>query len=199
MFRENEIFSCYFVKMLAAYDHLRLPLSKLMICLSGQHEMTTDFSGFRNFFTLNFFPKPIYHAFRLSRRLGEEVLQYETDVENPYLTVFPTRTENGRTVIFFAYGNPHFTTVSEEQPLPDLPVTLTVAGDTAEMALVTLVDRDHANGYTEYLRIGENDHPSLEEIEVMRRASELHSEEVPVTNGTLTFTLENNGIAMVEL
>jgi hypothetical protein len=44
-------------------------MSNLMICLSGQHEMKYDFTGFRNFFSLNFFAKPIYSAFILASKL----------------------------------------------------------------------------------------------------------------------------------
>lgn len=201
LFRENEIYSCYFVKMIAAYDRLNLPLSKLMICLSGQHEMTTDFSGFRNFFTLNFFPKPIYHAFRLSRRLGEMVLCYDRDdsEKDSPLTVFPTKTREGRVVLFVAYGNPHFTTVPDETPLPELPVSLSFPGVAEKEARVTLIDRDHATGYTEYLRLGGNDNPCPAEIEQMRKASELRTETIPLQGGKLDVTMLNNGVAMVEL
>ena len=36
--------------------------------------MKVDFSGFRNFFTLNGYPKPIYNAFALASKLGTEKL-----------------------------------------------------------------------------------------------------------------------------
>ena len=59
MFRETEIFSAYYVRFVYFLIHSGLNLKKLLICLSGQHEMTEDFSGFRNFFTLNFIKKPM--------------------------------------------------------------------------------------------------------------------------------------------
>ena len=77
MFRETEVFSAYYAKMIARYADSKLPIDKMMICLSGQHEMKTDFSGFRGFFTLNGYPKPIYNAYVLTARLGEKRLAVE--------------------------------------------------------------------------------------------------------------------------
>ena len=41
-----------------------------LACLSGQHEMVTDFSGFRNFFTLNF----IKNLFQANMMASKEVV-----------------------------------------------------------------------------------------------------------------------------
>ena len=46
-----------------------------MLCLSGQHELTEEFTGFRGFFTLNYIAKPIYNAFALAAKLKENVLK----------------------------------------------------------------------------------------------------------------------------
>ena len=67
--RETEVFSSYYVKLLHTFIHMDKQIQGLFICLSGQHEMTEEFEGFRNFFTLSFIAKPIYNAHILDRVL----------------------------------------------------------------------------------------------------------------------------------
>ena len=81
-FRENEIYSSYYARYIYELIKLGAPLSKMLICLSGQHEMITDFSGFRNFFTLNFIRKPIYNAYILASKLSDGLLRSENENEN---------------------------------------------------------------------------------------------------------------------
>jgi hypothetical protein len=69
-----------------------ISLSKLMICLSGQHNLPGDFVGTRTFATRSGFKTPIYNAYALSAMLGETILECETD-EKP--GVVPTLCENG--------------------------------------------------------------------------------------------------------
>ena len=75
---------------------------KVLICLFGQHEMVVDFSGFRNFFTLNFFAKPIYNAFKLAGKLGEKKIWCDTKNITEEYSIFPTKTENGNTVVLLS-------------------------------------------------------------------------------------------------
>jgi hypothetical protein len=77
MMREDSSFAAYYGKLLTRLSNHIVPVSKLMICLSGQHEMVTDFSGFRNFFTLNGIKKPIYNAYVLGAKLYDNLLQNE--------------------------------------------------------------------------------------------------------------------------
>ena len=44
-----------------------------MICLSGQHNLKREFHGYRSFFTLHGFPKPIYNAYALCAKLGSVI------------------------------------------------------------------------------------------------------------------------------
>ena len=48
MFRETEVYASFYVQLVSKMLQLEQPPSKMMLCLSGQHEMTEDFSGFRN-------------------------------------------------------------------------------------------------------------------------------------------------------
>ena len=77
MFRETEVYASFYVQLVSKMLQLEQPPSKMMLCLSGQHEMTEDFSGFRNFFTLKFIAKPIYNAFVMASKLGSQLVGAE--------------------------------------------------------------------------------------------------------------------------
>ena len=83
----------------------------IMICLSGQHEMIKDFSGFRNFFTLNFIAKPIYNAYILASHLGSALLGAAAENENIHTVA--TKKENGDLAVLLSYSSEHF---SEDLP-----------------------------------------------------------------------------------
>ena len=111
--RETEVFSAYYIKLIYKIIEKNWKISKLAICLSGQHEMTTDFSGFRNFFTLNFFAKPIYNAHILSSKLYSSLLISEVKNENLY--VIPTKNENSQYAVLMSYSSEKF-----EQGIKDI-------------------------------------------------------------------------------
>lgn len=104
--RENEIFSAYFVKLIKSVLNSDMTIDMLAICLSGQHEMVEDFSGFRNFFTLNFIKKPIYNSYILASKLGENLLTSKED--NPNLAVIPTKRDNGSYAVLLSYSSEFF-------------------------------------------------------------------------------------------
>lgn len=145
MFREHEVYSAYFAKMIHHYLQGDLIPAKLMICLSGQHEMTEDFSGFRNFFTLNFIAKPIYNAFVLGYKLGEQLLEAQCETENVY--VIPTKTETGYAVMV-TYSDDTFT-----ENLPIIEETLTLP-EAAQKLTVWCIDKETTNPYRLYQRLG---------------------------------------------
>ena len=137
MFREHEVYSAYFGKLIYCFLHSDMIPGNLMICLSGQHEMTEDFSGFRNFFTLNFMKKPIYNAFVLANRLGEQLL----DVEAPELVhAIPTKTESGYAMLL-TYCDDTFT-----EALPTVEETV-VLPDTVREITLWCIDKTHTNPY----------------------------------------------------
>ena len=161
--RENEVFSSYYVKLIHQIIENNFNISKLMICLSGQHEMTTDFSGFRNFFTLNFFAKPIYNAHVLASKLHENLLTAESECDN--LFVIPTKDDNGNFAALLTYSSDYF-----EEDIPEKEEQITFDTDiSGKKITVYLIDKNTTNPYRLYQKKGITE-PSFEDIK------ELHEE-----------------------
>ena len=166
LFRETEIYPAYYAKMISAIIEEGLTVDKMLICLSGQHEMTEDFTGFRNFFTLNFIRKPIYNAYVLAAKLGRDVLDFEGGCDN--LAVLPTATEKGLAVML-AYADEFFT-----DQLPVRTETLRFEQDiTGRNVTVYCIDKHHTNPYTMYLEQGMAAPLSREQIKVLREEGKL--------------------------
>ena len=148
LFRENEIYSAYFTKLIYQLIESGINISKLMICLSGQHEMVTDFSGFRNFFTLNFITKPIYNAHLMTSKLGDGLLSAKHDNEN--LFVVPTKDSEGNYSVMLTYCSKNFT-----EELPDITEELVFDEDiTNRTVTVFCIDKEHTNPYRAWERMG---------------------------------------------
>lgn len=193
IFRENEVYSAYFIKMITLYEKLQLPIDKLMICLSGQHEMKTDFSGFRGFFTLNFYPKPIYNAYVLAAKLGSQKLAY-TAAENDNLSVLPAISEDGRITVLLSYSSADF---SEE--LPDLPLDIQFTGiSSLREAKLWRIDREHANAYRAYERLGAPNQPTAKQICDITAAGTLTAESCSFKE-SLHLIMQNNSVVLVEI
>lgn len=193
MFRETPVFAAYYAKLLTFLCDFAMPIDKIMLCLSGQHEMTTDFSGFRNFFTLNGYPKPIYQAFVLAARLGTHRLQMKTDGDDRRMTVLPTAFEDGRIAVLLSYANETF--------LPDgaAEVVLQITGADACTARLTRIDSTHANAYAAYLSMGSPDSPTEDERRAIAAAGELICEPITAKGDTVSVCMEANSIALLEL
>ena len=162
MYREHEVFSAYFTKLIYRYLHSDMIPSNLMICLSGQHEMVEDFSGFRNFFTLNYIAKPIYNAFVLANRLGEQLLE----VEAPEMVhAIPTKTETGYAMLV-TYCDELFT---EELPVIEETVVLP---DAVKEITLWCIDKTHTNPYRVYQENGIAQ-PTPEEIRMLQEEGKL--------------------------
>ena len=148
MFRENEIYSSYFTRLIYQLIEFGIPISKLMICLSGQHEMVTDFSGFRNFFTLNFITKPIYNAHLMTSKMGDSLMGVEHG--NPNLFVVPTKDDAGDYSVLLTYCEKHF-----GESIPAVEETVTFDEDiTGKTVTVYCIDREHTNPYRTWERAG---------------------------------------------
>ena len=148
IFRENEVYSAYFTKLIYQLIKSGYPVSKLMICLSGQHEMVTDFSGFRNFFTLNFITKPIYNAHLMTSKMGDYLVGAECENENIFTV--PTKSDNGNYAVMLTYCSKHF-----EENLPDVEELLTFEEDISDKTItVYCIDRHHNNPYRMWERAG---------------------------------------------
>ena len=148
MFREGEVNSAYFIRFIKELSDTDLPIENLMFCLSGQHEMTEDFTGFRNFFTLNFIKKPIYNAFILASKLHTGVVECENAVKD--ITVFPTRSAAGEYAAVLTYAAEDFS-----ESLPEITERLEFEEDiTKRRVTVWVIDRDTANPDRAWQRLG---------------------------------------------
>ena len=197
MFREKSDYAAYFGKMITAYIEEELPVSKMLICLSGQHEMTTDFSGFRNFFTLNFIKKPIYNAFVLGSKLGNKLLSCESNREN--MSVLATKADDGRVAVMLAYASKNF-----NEDLPDVNESVEIEGVNGKHGVkIWCIDEKHTNPYALMLRENIGTNPTAEQIETMREEGILkpiaeYEQNFDVTTQIpLEFT--NNALVLVEI
>lgn len=148
MGRETEMFSAYFAKMIHEFINSDFKMEMLCICLSGQHEMVEDFSGFRNFFTMNFFAKPIYNAYILAGKLYENILISEKQNEN--LFVIPTKNEKGNYSVLLTYSSEYL-----EDNLPEIAEELTFEDDIQDKKVtVYCIDKNTTNPYRLYEKMG---------------------------------------------
>lgn len=175
MYRETEVFSAYYGKLISAFIESEYEISKMIICLSGQHEMTEDFTGFRNFFTLNFIAKPIYNAHLLGSWMGEKLVESASNNQN--LAVLPTKTEKGYAVML-TYASEYF-----EEDIPPLEETLSFREDmTGKKVTVWAIDRENTSPYRVFEKMGCPEQPDAQQIAQLRQAGQLK----PVQQYTLT-------------
>lgn len=166
MFRETEIYSAYFVRLICEMIKRDKAVDNFMICLSGQHEMTEDFSGFRNFFTLNFIAKPIYNSYILTSKLGKKILESEADRDA--ISVIPTKNDNGDYAVAVAYSVDGFS-----ESLESYVETVNFDEDiVGKKVTVWCIDKEHTNPYRLYQKLGIND-PTEDEIKLLREEGRL--------------------------
>lgn len=189
IFRENEIFSAYYFKLIDRYLKEDMNLDKMLICLSGQHEMEIEFTGFRGMFTLNNLPKPIYNGYCLAAKLGDTLLNVETGSD----TVSAIATLDGnRLVVALVNAKTPF-----DAELPDAQIELELKNvGNIQSATAWTIDSNHANGYGAWCEMGkpEIDAAVLKEL---RERSRLAPEKLPCSL-TQSVTLKNNGVKLLE-
>jgi len=148
IFRENEIYSAYFAKFIYQLIESGINISKIMICLSGQHEMVTDFSGFRNFFTLNFITKPIYNAHLMTSKMYDYLLPLECENKNVF--VIPTTDGKGKYSVLTTYSSKYFdedlATLTEQIKFKESIV--------GKKVTIFCIDKTHTNPYRTWEREG---------------------------------------------
>lgn len=185
IFREHEVFSAYYAKLIRKMIDFDPNLSKLMICLSGQHEMVVDFSGFRNFFTLNFIAKPIYNAYILASKLGTGLLSATCENEN--VSIVPTKTEAGDYAVLLSYSSQHF-----EEDIPTLTETVAFEDDIGDRTLtVWCIDKNTTNPYRLYQKMG-IDTPNDEQLKILREEGRLKPVKVQKGSEPLVLSLTPN-------
>ena len=192
MARETELFSAYFFRLIHDFIYSDFNIDLLCICLSGQHEMVEDFSGFRNFFTLNFIAKPIYNANILSSMLGENLLDCQK--ENANLFVIPTQTDEGSYSVLLSYSSEHF-----EDDLPAIEETIafpeSIAGKTVT---IWRIDRETTNPYRLYQKMGITV-PSQEDLRLLREEGRIKpiSTYTAADDRALTLPLTPNAVYLI--
>ena len=192
--RETELFSAYYTRLITLYDEMNTGIEQMMICLSGQHEMVVDFSGFRNFFTLNFFAKPIYNAFKLAGRLGEEKLWCDTKNVTEEFSVLPTKTESGNVAVLLSRCTDDFKELGSES------VTIGLKGlKGAEKAKIWVIDKENANAYETFKGLGAPQNLTDEQILYIREKAECVPQNVEIKNNTVIFDMLNNSTVLVEI
>ena len=191
--RETEVYSSYFARLINQIIEKNVSISKLMICLSGQHEMVTDFSGFRNFFTLNFFAKPIYNAYVLAAKLYEGLLKVACENKNIYTTA--TKNENGDLAVLLTYASKRH----DERSVPDIEEMLHFDED-IKGRNVTLwcIDKDTTNPYSLYKKMGE---PEMSEdvIKTLRAEGNIKPYKEFIADGDIELKLTPNCVYLVEV
>lgn len=196
-FRESEIYAAYFAKMITMYDQMEIPFENLMICLSGQHEMTTDFSGFRNFFTLNFYPKPIYNAHILASKLGDKKLEFDGEYSEN-LSVLPTYHKDGKVSIMLGYANQNFT-----DQLEDYKLSLSFKEIKKEYSVnIFVIDKENSNAYNKYCELGKPENPTQEQIAEIKDFAGLKPRnlgKVSENSNQITIDIKCNSLVFVEL
>ena len=165
--REGEVFSAYYTKLIRRLIDVDPNISKLMICLSGQHEMTEDFTGFRNFFTLNHFAKPIYNAHLMASRLESLLLDFKCTRENVY--VIPTKNSDGAYSVMLTYCSKNFRDdipACEEELFFDEKLF-------GKRLLIYCIDKEKTNPYRLAERMGIR-FPNDEEKKLLREEGKMH-------------------------
>jgi len=133
-------------------------------------------------------PKPVFNAFKLLHRLGDERLKVDSD------SVLATRRPGGSLAIaVWNYSAP-------EQPGAPRTIMLRIAGTKAASAMLSRVDADHGNVLAAYEKMGSPQYPTSAQIQQLRAAAQLGApEKVTLKNGTLQITLPPKGLALLEL
>ena len=198
MLREDSRFAAYYGKLLTRLAWGNIPITKLMICLSGQHEMVTDFSGFRGFFTLNGFKKPIYNAYALAAKLHGNVLESSNDHNG--LEVHATRDASGNMALLLSYAAEYF-----DKALPAVSDCIRVDGLKGKYVVkIWCIDETHTNPYTRMLRENmQEDSLSQEDMQILRQEGRLK----PVAQyeikadgaAAIDVAFSNNALVLVEI
>ena len=192
--RETEVFSAYFVKLIHSFIHMERQIQGLFICLSGQHEMKEDFTGFRNFFTLNFIAKPIYNAFILASRLEGKLLR--SDAEDGNICLIPTKNAAGEYAVLLAYASEYF-----REDIPQRTEWLEFEEDlSGKKVTVWCIDKDTTNPYRLYQKM-DIGVPNREELKLLRAEGRLKPVYEGICQGNTIppLRLAPNGVILVAI
>ncbi|MBQ2708551.1 MAG: hypothetical protein IJF67_09820, partial [Clostridia bacterium] len=200
LFRENEIFAAFYGQLVNRAIMEKLPLSKLMICLSGSHQPHqrpgefVEFNGFRSFFTEHFIPKPIFNGYRLLAKLHEDIVMSERQGNLDLLA-----TKKGEDyAVMLAWADESY---SEALPALDETLSLPLAG--RYRVTTWIVDCDHVNPYRLAQREGMPERPDESQLEKLRAEGVLRPADVREieADGELRIgaAMSANGLMLLEI
>lgn len=95
-YRNTTVLPTYFFALIDLYAKKELPITKMLMCMSGMHELQTEFPGTRTFVSKSGFRLPVYNGFVLAAMMGEQFLAYENDTK---VDVIPTMDADGNVVV----------------------------------------------------------------------------------------------------
>ncbi len=190
IFRENEVYSAYFAKFIYQLIESGINISKMMICLSGQHEMVTDFSGFRNFFTLNFIAKPIYNVHLMTSKMRD--LLVESKADNKYVFTFSTKDDKGNYSTLLTYCSEDF-----KEDIPDITEEITFAEDISNKTVtIWCIDKNTTNPYRMWEREGKPEMTD-EMLKTLREEGKLKPLKIQIGSEALTLKLTANATYLI--
>jgi xylan 1,4-beta-xylosidase len=134
-------------------------------------------------------PKPAFNDFALLHRLGDTRLDVASD------SILVTRRKDGSLAI--AIWNLF---LPEEAGSPKTVTLRFKGGIAAQSARVTIVDKEHGSPLPAYDSIHRPDSPSVQQIEMLRKAAALpQPQTLQLKNGSITLRLQPHALALVEL
>jgi xylan 1,4-beta-xylosidase len=126
------------------------------------------FHGGFGLLNLHGVPKPVYRAFELLHRLGEE--QWPAEGEHPTVDAWAVRRGAGLTVLLTNHALPR-------QPIAAQRVRVELAGIPRPRSVtVERIDEDHTNARGAWQRLGAPEYLSAAEVEQLEAASRLSAE-----------------------
>lgn len=186
IFRETEAFAAYYVKMITHYIEKKMPLDRIMICLSGQHELETEFAGCRTFFTMNGIAKPIYNAHILAGKLGDKLIPVTKNSEDENLSILATEDEEGNVKVILGYASNNF-----DIELPDRNISFELETDEKYIITVWQIDADNANAMSAFKK-AEGD------IGIAKSYAKLKSRQLEGFSNKTNVILKNNSVTLLE-
>lgn len=191
--RDTEVYSSYYVKLIHQIIENNFKFSKMLICLSGQHEMTTEFSGFRNFFSMSFAPKPLYNAYVLASKLYEGLTEAEHNTENLY--VIPTKNDQNDYSVLMTYSKHEF-----EEDLPEITKELTFEDDIKDKTVtIYCIDKNTSNAYRLYEKMGKPEPISDEQIQILKDEGKVKPIKILSGAEQIKLNLTANSVYLVEV
>ncbi len=187
--RENEVFSAFYGRLISLLVKEEVNISKLMICLSGSHQVHQlpdtfpEFNGFRSFFTEHFIPKPIFFAYGLMALLHSDVCQVDGQADNT--EVLATKDGENYSVLL-TYADKEF-----NDNLPDFKEKITLPLFGTYKIKIYKIDKTHLNPYRIWQKEKMSEKPTDEKIVRLKKAGELKS--------SLSFETEANGKTELEI